>query len=293
MEYNDYSNIVVKRVANGTSEVIKLKKDELYSFKFLDNDSLFIREHKVDTINIEGSVLNPGTYKLNRGSTLSEAIRAAGGYDSSAYPFGGYLENLNALEINSMSKQKLYDAFITNLIMNGVSSSNQDSGIGQLLMQIKQRESTGRIIAEFDLDVIKNNPSLDTILEDGDTLLIPQYTQQVYIQGEVANPGAIRYSPGMNIDYYINKSGGILKVGDIKNVFIVQPNGETEHLNSKSRLSFVTAKTDKQLIYPGSIIYIPQNTNFANSIQTASIWAPIISSIALSLTSLSVLNNGN
>jgi protein involved in polysaccharide export with SLBB domain len=158
-------------------------------------------------------------------------------------------------------------------------------------MQIKQTESTGRIIAEFDLDVIKNNPSLDTILEDGDTLLIPQYTQQVYIQGEVANPGAIRYSPGMNIDYYINKSGGVLQVGDIKNVFIVHPNGETEHLNSNSRLSFVTAKTDKQLIYPGSIIYIPQNTNFANSIQTASIWAPIISSIALSLTSLSVLNN--
>ena len=79
----------------------------------------------------------------------------------------------------------------------------------------------------------------------------------------------------------------------LNNIFIVHPNGETQNLNTKSKLSFIVAENDKELIYPGSIIYIPQDTNFTNSIQTASIWAPIISSIALSLTSLSVLNNTN
>ena len=44
------------------------------------------------------------------------------------------------------------------------------------------------------------------------------------------------------------------------------------------------------LVYPGSIIFVPQKTTL-NAAKTASIWAPIISSIALSLTSLSVLNN--
>ena len=64
-------------------------------------------------------------------------------------------------------------------------------------------------------------------------------------------------------------------------------------LSNKSRLSFIIEDNNEELIYPGSIIYIPQKTNYANSLQVASIWAPIISSIALSLTSLSVLNNNN
>ena len=290
---NDFDSIIVKRVASGNSKVIKLKIDDLYSFKFLDNDSIFIREFKVDTVRIEGSVKNPGTYKFSRGTTLSEAIRSAGGYDSSAYPFGGYLENDIALKVNQDAKERLYKAFITNLITNGLSSESEASGVKELMIQLKEAKSTGRIIAEFDLDLIANDPSLETILEDGDRLIIPQITQQIYIQGEVANPGAIRYESGMDLNYYLRKSGGVLKNGDIDNLFIVHPNGETENFTSNSRLSFIIAENDKQLIYPGSIIYIPQKTNLANSLQVASIWAPIISSIALSLTSLSVLNNSN
>jgi protein involved in polysaccharide export with SLBB domain len=290
---NDYDSVIIKRVAFGNSKVINLKMDDLYSFKFLDNDSIFIREFKVDIVRIEGSVKNPGTYKFSRGTTLSEAIRSAGGYDSSAYPFGGYLENDIALKVNQDAKERLYQAFITNLITNGLSSESEASGVKELMIQLKEAKSTGRIIAEFDLDLIANDPSLETILEDGDRLIIPQITQQIYIQGEVANPGAKRYEPGMDLNYYLRKSGGVLKNGDIDNLFIVHPNGETENFTSNSRLSFIIAENDKQLIYPGSIIYIPQKTNLANSLQVASIWAPIISSIALSLTSLSVLNNSN
>tara|TARA_B100001093_G_scaffold515958_1_gene593581 strand:+ start:4535 stop:6235 length:1701 start_codon:yes stop_codon:yes gene_type:complete len=289
---NDLESIIIKRVAGGVSKVIDINVDDLSSFKFRDNDSIFIREFKIDTVLIEGSVLNPGTYKFNRGTTLSEAIMAAGGYDFSAYSFGGYLENQKALEINEISKEKLYDVFITNLITNGMSSANKDADIGQLLLQLKETKSTGRIIAEFDLDLIRNNPSLDTILEDGDRVLIPQVTQQVYVQGEVGNSGAIRYSPNMDIDFYVNKSGGYIKSADEDNIFIIHPNGETENFSNKRR-SFILQDTDKVLIYPGSIIFVPQKANFANSLQIASIWAPIISSIALSLTSLSVLNNSN
>ena len=289
---NDYQNIIVKRVSSGKSQVLNVTLDELNSFNFVDNDSIYIREYKTDTITILGSVMNPGTYKLNRGTSLSEAIITAGGYDSTAYPFAGYLENIKALEVNKNAKQRLYDKFITNLITNG-STVNQDSGIGDLLFQLKETEPTGRIIAEFDLDLIKNDSSLDTILEDGDKLLIPQITQQVFVQGEVGNPGAIRYTPSKGIDFYINKSGGYLKTADEENIFIIHPNGETENMNSSARLSFIFQDSDRKLIYPGSIIYVPQTTNFATSLQLASIWAPIISSVALSLTSLSVLNNTN
>ena len=162
-----------------------------------------------------------------------------------------------------------------------------------LLNQVKNSPVTGRIIAEFDLELIRNDSNLDTILEDGDKIFIPSITQQVYVQGEVSNTGAIRYIPGKDISYYIKNSGGQLSTADMDNIFIVHPNGETTNLSSSSRLAFLQPEQREQLIYPGSIIYVPRNTNFANSLEVASIWAPIISSIALSLTSLSVLNNSN
>ena len=97
----------------------------------------------------------------------------------------------------------------------------------------------------------------------------------------------------MGIDFYISKAGGYLETADEDSIFIIHPNGETQNMNSNSRLSFILQDNDSKLVYPGSIIFIPKTTNFATSLQLASIWAPIVSSIALSLTSLSVLNNTN
>jgi protein involved in polysaccharide export with SLBB domain len=285
--------ITLKRLSGNNIVSLNIKNDELNSTKLQDGDSVYITENKISKVSIEGAVRNPGKYLIPTGTKLSELISIAGGYDSSAYPFAGYLENKKALEINKLSKEKLYDAFLNNLITNAssVSGVGNEKNVGLITEQIKNAEITGRIIAEFDLDIIKSNPSLDTNLEDGDKVIIPNITQQVYIQGEVSNPGAVRYAAGKDIEYYLNSAGGTLNNADIDNLFIVHPNGETENLTYKSSLSFIMSDNDQQLIYPGSIIYIPQTTNLTNSLQAASIWAPIISSIALSVTSLSVLNN--
>ena len=289
----DLDTIGVKRVAGGKTSVINLTLDELYSFEFKDNDALYIQSYKLDTVLIEGSVINPGRYKLNKGTTLSQAIKLAGGYEDFAYPFGGYLENKKALSVNEISKDKLYEIYLSNLILNSGSSSSINPEIMDILIELKNSKSTGRIIAEFDLNIIANEPDKDTVLEDGDRIIIPQITQQVYIQGEVSNTGAARYTPGKNINYYINTSGGALDTADLENIYVIHPNGETINLGNRSRLSFIFEDDSIELIYPGSIIYIPQKTNYVNSLQVASIWAPIISSLALSLTSLSVLSNNN
>ncbi len=286
-------NIVIKRVYGGINQVINLSLDELNTFELINNDSIFIPEYKLNNIFISGAIKNPGNYKVFQGTTLSEMINIAGGYDDTAYPFGGYLENKKALEINKVSKEKLYQTYLNNIINNTAGSQQIDIGTLDLIRQLRSSTVTGRVIAEFDLDVIANDPSLDTSLEDEDKIFIPIISQQVYIHGEVSNSGAIRYTPGKDIEYYIEKSGGALDTADLKNIFVVNPNGETKTINSSSPLSFVILDNDVQLIYPGSIIYIPQSAKLMNPAQAASIWAPIISSIALSLTSLSVLNNNN
>lgn len=293
--YADTDNIILKRIENGDSKVIDIDYKNIDKYVVRKGDGLFIRQFKFNTVTIRGAVKNPGTYLLPLGTKLSELIQSAGGYEQSAYPFGGYLKNKNSIVINEDSKEKLYNKFLNNLITNSrVSGNGQETdGLALVLEQLQDAPVTGRVIAEFDLDVIKANPITDTILEDQDEILIPNVTQQVYIQGEVSNPGAIRYSPGKDFQYYIDGSGGALDSADIETIFVVHPNGETENLNKNTRLSFFSERNTELLIYPGSIIYVPRTSSLINSLEIASIWAPIISSVALSLTSLSVLNNNN
>tara|TARA_B100000989_G_scaffold299042_1_gene292426 strand:+ start:9028 stop:10791 length:1764 start_codon:yes stop_codon:yes gene_type:complete len=292
--HSDTDNIILKRVSGGSSKVIDISYKDLSSYEVYRGDGLFIREYKYNSVTIKGAVKNPGTYMLPLGTKLSELINSAGGYDDSAYSFGGFLKNKNSLEIDKNSKEKLYNKFLNDLITKAQFSNNptDTSSLAQILEILKDTPITGRVIAEFDLDKIKSMPDLDTILEDKDEILIPNITQQVYIQGEVSNPGAIRYSANKDINYYIKNSGGVLPSADNKTIFIVHPNGETQNISSSSRLSFISYNDDRVLVYPGSIIYVPRSSEF-DSIEIASIWAPIISSVALSLTSLSVLNRNN
>lgn len=289
----DLSQIIVKRIIDGEIMVVNIDAKKISDFELMDNDSIYISEHKFNTVTIEGAIKYPGKYKLVQGSLLSDLIDSAGGYEDTAYPFGGYLENKKALEINITSKNRLYQKFLLNIVNNPNNFQVVDSNIISLIQELKNAEPTGRVIAEFDLDVIARNPALNTILDDGDRVFIPINTQQVYIHGEVNNPGAIRYSPGKGIDYYIDAAGGALLYADAKKIFIVHPNGETIDLSANNnKLSFLLDE-EELLIYPGSIIYIPQKPNLRSSVQTAAIWAPILGSLALSLTSLSVLNNQN
>ncbi len=284
----DIDSIVLKRIEGGKSKVINIDYNNIDQYDVKRGDGLFIREYKFNTITIKGAVKNPGTYLMPLGTTLSELILSAGGYESTAYPFAGFLNNQRSLSINEEAKQKLYDKFLSSLIRNASMVKGAQESLALVLKQLRDTESNGRVIAEFDLDVIESNPDNDTILEDMDEILIPIITQQVYVQGEVSNPGAIRYSKGKSLDFYINGSGGTLETADKNTIFVVHPNGETENISS-SRLSFITSNNEA-LIYPGSIIYVPKSFD-PNTTEIASIWAPILSSLALSLASISTLNN--
>ena len=63
---NDNENIIVKRFLNGINQDKKLTLDELYSFEFKDNDSLYISQFKQDQVTIEGAVKNPGYINFQR-----------------------------------------------------------------------------------------------------------------------------------------------------------------------------------------------------------------------------------
>ena len=281
--------ISVQRLENGEIKVLKLKKEDLSNLSVKHRDIITVREYQYGTVTIEGAVNEPGEYSITGETTLKDIIIASGGYKKTAYPFGGFLDNKKTKEINEKARDILYSQYIKSLANNPAIINSESQGLPILMSELKKSIISGRVMAEFDIDMISADPTLDTILMDQDRIMIPHLPNQVYVYGEISNQGAIRYSPGKGVNYYLKNAGNILETGDKKTIFVVHPNGNTERLSSNFRI--FNNQNNKILIYPGSIIYVPHAGNSMRGIQAASIWAPIISSIALSLTSLSVISN--
>lgn len=282
----------IERLDKENVKYIPVKNiNELIKIYPISNDSLNVRAYERKSVTISGAVITPGKYIISKGETLSSLIRKADGYREDAYPFGSILNNRKALAINQDAVEKLYTSFVQKLITKGDALFSSQS-LPFILDELKKSTITGRVMAEFNLDVIKANPELETTLDDGDEILVPTITQQIYIFGEVNNVGAVRYQPGFSINKYLMNNGGLLDSADNSNIFVVHPNGEVNRITSRG-LSILNNRANDILIYPGSVIYIPRKINSRDKAVVAAIWAPIVSAMATSITALSVLDNNN
>jgi protein involved in polysaccharide export with SLBB domain len=191
--------------------------------------------------------------------------------------------------LNKKAAESLYTTFVQKLVTKGDPLFASES-LPFALRELKKYDISGRIMAEFDLSILSADPNLDTVLNDGDEIIIPIKTQQVYIFGEVNNDGAIRYKPSQTINSYLSRAGGITENADRAYIYVVHPNGEVNRVRNQ-KLNFLSNRSNDILIYPGSVIYVPRKVNSQEAAIVASIWAPIVSAMATSITALSVLNN--
>ena len=284
--------IKIQSIENGKSVSNTFESaKELYKIKIKHNDNLIIDEFKLMTVKLNGAIKFPGTYIVPLNMPLSQLIEQAGGYQNNAYPFGGFLNNETAMKVSKDAKERTYKELLRSIIDIKNISDSSGTSLSMILKELKEAKDVGRIIVEFDLDVIKSKPEFDTILEDGDEITIPFNTNQVYVYGETNNSGSVRYEPNANLSYYINNSGGLRKTAEDKAIFLVQPNGHTKIIAMRSKLGNLISEKDDVLIYPGSLIFVPKTTDNTDNTALAAIWAPILSSFALSAASIASLNN--
>jgi len=154
-----------------------------------------------------------------------------------------------------------------------------------ILAELKASKFMGRISAEFSQRKVEKEPSLDTVLADGDEIFIPLFTSDVYVTGDVLNPGGRRYSSQLKPSDYIEQSGGLGKFADNDRIVVVKPNGDAEVIKESLFFSYTNST-----IYPGSTIYVPREIGKLEGIEFTATLAPIVSSLALSLASLNSIN---
>ena len=289
----DTSNIFLERILDGRIKSIPIKSikqfDDILS---QDGDIVYVRKHMFRNVSIEGAVLKPGRYLMAEGETLNDLLNKAGGYTENAYPFGAVYETQRAFVINKMAKDKLYEEFIDNIITvsqknpTGQSSLN---AIVELTQNLKNTQPNGRVVLDLLNEVDKNS----MVIREGDRITIPEISNHIYIYGEVSYEGALKYEPSGDVDFYINRSGGLNANASKESIYVLQPNGDTQRLNLGRKNLFQNSPGKEQMVlYPGSIIFVPRIIdNSATNRLAAQAYVSILGNIGIALASLSSINN--
>lgn len=287
--------IFVERKMNNTTSYLEVDIDEADSFILQNGDSIksnfFQPINKAQaSVEIQGEVHNPGIYAINDMETLSSVILRAGGYKDAAYPLGGSMFRESTKKVEEFINNKLYQDLIAFLAAAANSSNASAVASGSLpiiLQEFKNTKPKGRISVTFNIDQLQQNPAMDIKLVNGDKIVIPPYSPEVFVLGEVMNPGSKLYKPNFNAGDYIKLAGGLGRFAEKNKIIVISPNGNT-FLHS-SRINFL--RDANQGLYPGSIIYIPREIGKLDGINYAASIAPIFSNLALSIASLNAIND--
>lgn len=102
--------------------------------------------------------------------------------------------------------------------------ANLRSREAELLMRFVER---AKQVKPKGLVVLANDQRSDTLLEDGDLLVIPERTSLVMVHGEVVFPNAVSWSKGKEVDDYIGQAGGFSQSADTSKLVVIRQNGET------------------------------------------------------------------
>jgi len=215
---------------------------------------------------VEGEVRRPGYFTLETGEKLSSVLKRAGGFSATAFPEGIVLvresvRKRQQVELDRFlaSERQRLTAQSAALAAGTVGMSTVGAAAGQaaeqqvLSLRLQQLEAVtarvelGRVVINVrSLEELESSED-DIMLESKDRIAIPQPPKTVSVIGSVKNPSTVVYRVGLNLEDYVQQSGGMTEDASKSEMYVVKANGSTEG-------AYVRIKDMK----PGDTIVIPQ-----------------------------------
>lgn len=232
---------------------------------------------------LTGEFARPGLYTIRRGETLAQLMARAGGVSKLAYPYGAIFTRRSVKELQQegfrRTGRELSNAL---LAVSARKDSKGDSIIAasQLINTLSTVEAPGRVVIEADPRVLAVRPDLDTVLDSGDAIYMPNRPNFVLALGDVSNPGALQFVAGKPVGDYISETGGTAATSDSKRTFLVLPNGTAQPIKNGGRGIVVP---------PGSTIIVPKNIDPLYKLDVARDLSSIIGNLIASVATIALL----
>lgn len=253
------------------------EKYNTVNFRSFDNDLI--------EVSISGAVDFPGTYVLNDDATIEDLYQLVGNFKNQAYLKGIILtrDSIRARQIKSIEKSK---EDLNKVILTSVQKGENigDINLIRALSESIEPENLGRLAGDF---TPKSQGSINTILFDGDTIIVPKNPNAVNVLGEVLNPIAFEYSKKLTITSAINQAGGYQQYADKRRVYVIKANGIVKKANRNIFVRNVGLE-------PGDTIVVPRKIITNNpGLEALLPVTQILSDLAFSAAAIESLSNTN
>ena len=295
-------NAEIVRQDNSNSEqslVFTLSSKLTDEFKLQAQDSVFVKSTpyylKKEIVTLGGEVVFPGEYTFSRGERLSSIIERAGGFTSVADVNAAIFTREKLKEREEQELKRLRQKLNGELSSENLSDASkgekpdprQQALKEELMSELNNVEATGRLV--IPLQSILDGDADDVMLEAGDSLIIPQFRQEVSVVGEVQRPTSYFFDKRLNYKDYIEQSGGLLQTANKKGIYIVKASGQVVVPGGK----FLGASRKSTKIEAGDTIVVPLDTDErpVKGIKLLAEVSQILYQLSLGAAAISSLNN--
>ena len=238
-----------------------------FTVQLQSRDHLAIRDipdwNPVDAVVVEGEVMFPGTYLIQKGETISSVIARAGGPTGNAFLEGTVFtrEDIAKMESDRAKAfaKAIQQTFATSLLTEEANKSSMEE-VFAVASQLESFEGMGRLMIDLP-GALNGDRELNIQLVDGDKIVIPKTTNTVTVVGEVNQQGTHLYSGDLSMDAYLGLSAGLTARADDKAIYVVKANGAVRPLDA----GWWRFGSGTQLA-PGDTIVVPVDSSYKESL---------------------------
>lgn len=221
------------------------------------------------TVTLKGEVIFPGTYSVENDEKLSSVIKRAGGYTKQAFIKGAVFtrETIRKQQMQEYNKSlakvrrelALYNAMPANVKQSANISRSSTEQLAVVMEEAKKYMPMGRVSIDLNKNITKFTDSqFDLILQDQDSLTIPNRIDTITVFGEVFNPTSFVFDAEKSVDEYIAMASGLARTADSSNIYIVHANGISEPVSKSWFTSSIEIQKGDTIVVP---LYIKETNN--------------------------------
>ncbi|MBU0721354.1 SLBB domain-containing protein [bacterium] len=278
-------------------EIIKfdLEKMDLAQIKLMPYDEVKIftipKWGEKKSITIRGEVKFPGTYAIDNGEKLSSVLKRAGGFTHEAFIDAAVftresiknnqIEQYNATLARIKRELSIFNAMPAN--SRAAMNVNSLSSLNEVMVEAKKYQPIGRVSVklERDLDTFEQSP-FNLVLQDKDTVTIPQIIDTVTVFGEVFNPSSFVHDSSLDMEAYIALASGLSRSADSDRIYVIHADGTSEPVEN----GWFSASS---AIKKGDTIVVPMYIKEYNQIELWDSVSKIMSNFALTAAAINSL----
>lgn len=245
-------------------------------FELMPYDEVYVSKtpsfREQASVTIEGEIMSGGPYNLaNNNTRVSDIIRMAGGLTPQAATNGTFV-------IRKMTEEERRRR--TSILDQARSSWAYNLSNGNTMGQEEKKHFADSLLVEqylradeykvaVNLQSSMNNPGGvdDLVLRDGDRIVVEETRNTVRISGAVPYENAVPFVKGKGIRYYMAQ-GGARGAKNRRWAYVIYQNGSSAMVRDGAKVE------------PGCEIVLPERTTQSTTIQTASMWVSIGSTLA-------------